>query len=143
MNSFFFIFNKNDVTIFIFFLMIVTIRFGDQSKPINTNCKNGVILEHIRSCAGVDNSVIVDLCDKDGNVKLLRSNPTAYATSYLQSGETYFFVSAQEEAKQYVYSLLVNLKPDENAFDIKPTKLDKKESKKPPSKQSSKGKKGK
>lgn len=123
--------------------MIVTVRFGDQSKPINTNCKNGVILEHIRACAGVDSSIIVDLCDKDGNVKLLRSNPTAYATSYLQSGETYFFVSAQEETKQYTYTLLVNLKPDEPQFDIKPTKLDKKDSKKPPPKQSLKAKKGK
>ena len=123
--------------------MIVHIRYADQTKPINTNCKNGVILEHIRTCAGIDNSVVIDFCDKDGNVKLLRSNPTAYATSYFQSGETYFLVSAQEELKQYTYKLLVTLKPEENQFDIKPTKLDKKDAKKPPPKPSSRAKKGK
>jgi hypothetical protein len=58
--------------------------------------------------------------------------------------ETYFLVSAQEEAKQYVYTLLVTLKPDEPVFEIKPTKVDKKETKrpaKPPAKPAPKSKK--
>ena len=123
--------------------MIVNIRFLDQSKPINTNCKCGVILEHIRSCGGLDPSLVLDLCDKDGNVKLLRTNLTNYATSYLQSGETYYLVSAQEETKQYVYTLQATLKSDEPQFEIKPTKLDKKEAKRTTSKPGTRSKKTK
>jgi hypothetical protein len=111
--------------------MLVTIRYADQSKLINLSCKCGVILEHIRKCGNLDANLALDLSDKDGNVRLLRQNLTAYANSFLTSGETYFLVSAQEESKQYVYTLLVTLKPDEPVFEIKPTKVDKKENKRP------------
>jgi hypothetical protein len=125
--------------------MLVTIRYGDQTKAINLNCKSGVILEYIRKCGNYDSGLALDLSDKDGNVRLLRQNCPVYANSYLTPGETYFLVSAQEEAKQYVYTLLVNLKPEEPPFEVKPTKIDKKETKrpaKPPPKPPAKPKKG-
>jgi hypothetical protein len=126
--------------------MLVTIRYAAESKLINLNCKCGVILEHIRKCGNFDAALALDLSDKDGNVRLLRQNLAAYANSFLTSGETYYLVSAQEEAKQYVYTLLVTLKPEEPVFELKPTKVDKKETKrpaKPPPKPPAKGKKGK
>jgi hypothetical protein len=125
--------------------MMVTIRYADQSKLINLNCKSGVILEHIRKCGNFDPALIIDLSDKDGNVRLMRQNLAVYANSFLTSGETYYLVSAQEEAKQYVYALLATLKPEEPPFEIKPTRIDKKEPKraaKPPPKPPSKPKKG-
>lgn len=122
--------------------MQVNIRYGDTNKPININCKCGVIIEYIRKCANLDSSLILDLCDKDGNVKLLRQNLTTYATSYLSAGETYYLVSATEDTKQFVYQLMANLTSTEPTFDIKPTKVDKKETAKraPPKPAKGKGK---
>lgn len=105
--------------------MEVKIRFNDTCKHINLNCKNGVILEHVRALAELDPNVILDLCDKDGNVKLLRQNPTAYATTGLAPNETYYLVSAVEENKFFQYTLIANLNKDEVPFEIKPTKADK------------------
>ena len=123
--------------------MQINIRFNDQNKPININCKCGVILEHIRKCANLDSTLLLDLCDKDGNVKLLRPNLTSYATSYLSAGETYFLVSATEDTKQYTYKLLVTLGPDEPPIEVKPTKPEKKDSsKKSAPKPASRAKKG-
>lgn len=105
--------------------MQVNIRYGDITKPLNMNCKAGVILEHIRKCAGIDPNVLLDLTDKDGNVKLLRQNPTTYATTLLSANDTYFLVSAVEEDKQFIYTLLVNLNPGEPSINVKPTQADK------------------
>lgn len=124
--------------------MQVNIRFNDQNKPININCKCGVILEHIRKCGNIEQGLLLDLCDKDGNVKLLRPNLTAYATSYLSGGETYFLVNCIEDPKQYTYKLLATLTPEEGTIDVKPTKPDKKDTaKKAPPKPASRAKKGK
>jgi hypothetical protein len=125
--------------------MMVTIRYADQSKILNLNCKSGVILEHIRKCGNFDSGLVLDLSDKDGNVRLMRQNLAVYANSFLSAGETYYLVSAQEETKQYVYALLATLKPEEPPFEIKPTKIDKKEPKraaKPAAKPAPKPKKG-
>ncbi|EAY12387.1 hypothetical protein TVAG_246210 [Trichomonas vaginalis G3] len=122
--------------------MQINIRFNDQNKPININCKCGVILEHIRKCANLDSSLLLDLSDKDGNVKLLRPNLTTYATQFLSAGETYYLVSATEDPKQYTYKLLATLTPEEGTIDVKPTKPDKKDvAKKPPPKPASRAKK--
>ena len=124
--------------------MQINIRFNEINKPININCKCGVIIEHIRKCANLDLNLLLDFCDKDGNVKLLRSNLTSYATSFLTAGETYFLVSGQEDGKQYTYKLLVNLLPEEGNIEVKPTKIDKRETvKKPPPKPASRAKKPK
>ena len=105
--------------------MQINIRYGDITKPLNMNCKCGVILEHIRKCADIDPNVLLDLTDKDGNVKLLRQNPTAYATTILSANQTYYLVSAIEEQQQFIYTLLVTLAPGEPQIDVKPTKADK------------------
>jgi hypothetical protein len=89
------------------------------------NCKCGVIIEHIRRLGNYETSLILDVCDKDGNVKLLRQNPTTYATSYLSSGETYYLVSGIEEAKQFVYQVQAALTAEEPQIEVKPTKADK------------------
>jgi len=124
--------------------MQINIRYADVNKPININCKCGVIIEHIRKCANLDPSLILDFCDKDGNVKLLRSNLTAYATSFLSAGEVFYLVGAQEDGKQYVYKLLATLTPEEGVIEVKPTKADKKDAtKKPPPKPVSRAKKPK
>lgn len=124
--------------------MQVNIRYADANKPINMNCKCGVIIEHIRRLGNYDAALILDICDKDGNVKLLRQNPTAYATSYLSAGETYYLVSATEEAKQFVYSVLATLTSEEPQIEVKPTKADKPTgSKRAPPKPPAKGRKGK
>jgi hypothetical protein len=112
--------------------MLVTIRFAEESKLLNLACKCGVILEHIRKCGGLEPSLALDLSDKDGNVRLLRQNLTCEANTFLTSGETYFLVSAEEEPKQYTYTLLAKLRPEEPVFEIKPTKIDRKETKRPP-----------
>lgn len=105
--------------------MQINVRYGNVTKPLNMNCKAGVILEHIRKCAGIDPNVLLDLSDKDGNVKLLRQNPTTYATTLLSANDTYFLVSAVEEQKQFIYTLLVELAPEEPAIVVKPTVADK------------------
>ena len=93
--------------------MQINIRYGDVTKPLNMNCKAGVILEHLRKCAGIESNVILDLSDKDGNVKLLRQNPTSYATTLLSANDTYYLVSAVEDQKQFIYTVLANLTPQE------------------------------
>lgn len=124
--------------------MQVNIRYADVNKPINMNCKSGVILEHIRKCAGLDGSLLLDLSDKDGNVRTLRANPTTYATSFLSANETYYLVSATEENKQFIYTLQATLTPDEPPFEIKPTKADKPNTtKRPPPKAPPRSRKGK
>ena len=111
----------------LFSQMQVNIRYADVNKPINMNCKCGVILEHIRKLGNYDAALVLDVCDKDGNVKLLRQNPTTYATSYLSAGETYYLVSATEDpaGKQFVYQNLATLTGEEPQFEVKPTKADK------------------
>jgi hypothetical protein len=124
--------------------MQVNIRYGDVNKPINMNCKCAVILEHMRRLGGYDATLILDICDKDGNVKLLRQNPTTYATSYLVAGETYYLVGATEEPKQFVYEVLATLTSDEPQIDVKPTKADKpSQPRRAPQKAAAKPKKGK
>jgi hypothetical protein len=105
--------------------MTVTIRYAEVPKLINMNCKCGVILEHIRRLGNYEAAVILDVCDKDGNVKLLRQNPTISATSYLSAGATYWLVSATEDAKMFNYQLLATLTPEEPQIEPKPTKADK------------------
>ena len=124
--------------------MLITVRYGDVSKPINTNCKCGVILEHLRRAANLGATVVLDLCDKDGNVKGLRPNPITYANTMLTSGEKYFLCSATDDGKQYNYQVLANLTAEEGKIEVKPTKLDKKEPvKRQSTKPSAKAKKGK
>jgi hypothetical protein len=124
--------------------MQVNIRFQETSKPINMNCKCGVIIEHIRGLGSYDAALILDLSDKDGNVRMLRQNPTLYATQYLTAGETYYLVSGTEDGKQFVYQILATLSPDEGTIDVKPTKVDKPVApKKAPPKPPPKPKKGK
>ena len=124
--------------------MQVNVRYADVTKPINMNCKCGVIIEHIRRLGGYDATLILDVCDKDGNVKLLRQNPTTYATSCLQSGETYFLVSGTEDGKQFSYQVLANLTSEEPQIEVKPTKVDKPApNRRAPPKPPAKGKKGK
>jgi hypothetical protein len=124
--------------------MQVNIRYADVNKPINMNCKCAVILEHMRRLGNYDTALILDLCDKDGTVKLLRQNPTSYATSYLVAGETYYLVSATEEPKQFVYQILATFLPDEPQIDVKPTKADKpSQPRRAPQKATAKPKKGK
>jgi hypothetical protein len=105
--------------------MQVSIRYADVNKPINMNCKCGVIIEHIRRLGNYDATLILDICDKDGNVKLLRQNPTSYATSYLTANETYYLVSGVEDSKQFTYSVLATLTAEEPQIEVKPTKADK------------------
>lgn len=120
--------------------MQINIRYADTTKPLNMNCKCGVILEHLRKCASIDPSVLLDLTDKDGNVKLLRQNPTTYATNVLSANETYYLVSAVEDQKQFIYTVLANLTPEEQQIDVKPTKADKPPPpKRPPAKVPPKG----
>jgi hypothetical protein len=107
------------------FAMQVNVRYADVSKPINMNCKCAVILEHIRRLGNYDAALVLDVCDKDGNVKLLRQNPVMYATTYLSAGETYYLVSATEEGKQFTYQVLATLSQEEPQIDVKPTKVDK------------------
>jgi hypothetical protein len=102
--------------------MLAKIRYGDHTRTVNLNCKCGVILEHIRKCGNYESGLVLDLSDKDGNVRLLRQNNSLYANSFLTAGETYFLVSAHEDPKQSVYALLVKLTQEETAFDLKPTK---------------------
>ena len=109
----------------LFSQMQVNIRYAEVNKPINMNCKCGVILEHIRKLGNYDPALVLDVCDKDGNVKLLRQNPTGYATSCLSAGETYYLVSATEDGKQFVYQTLATLTAEEPQFEVKPTKADK------------------
>lgn len=123
--------------------MLITVRYGDVSKPINSNCKCGVILEHLRKVANIGPTVVLDLCDKDGVVKGLRPNPITYANTMLASGEKYFLVSAVDDGKQYNYQILANLTAEEGKIEVKPTKVDKKETIKKNPPRSAKGKKGK
>lgn len=123
--------------------MLAYFRYGDVTKILNTNCKCGVVIEHLRKAGNYDQSLVLDISDKDGNVKLLRNNVTAYANTMLAVGETYYLISAQEDGKQYTYTLLANMKPEENPIEVKPTKMDKVIPKKPPPKAQSRAKKTK
>jgi hypothetical protein len=124
--------------------MQVNVRYADVTKPINMNCKCAVILEHIKRLGNYDAALVLDICDKDGNVKLLRQNPVMYATTYLSANETYYLVSATEDGKQFTYQVLAALTPDEPQIDVKPTKADKPPPpKRAPPKPAAKPKKGK
>jgi hypothetical protein len=105
--------------------MQVNIRYSDVNKPINMNCKCAVILEYIRKLGNYDPGLLLDACDKDGNVRLLRQNPLAYATTCFTVGETYYLVSAAEEGKQFVYQMLTIRGEDEPEIEVKPTKIEK------------------
>lgn len=105
--------------------MIAFVRIGLTSVPINLNCRNGVLIEHLRSRGGLTSLQVLDLSDKEGNVKNLRSNPLVYASSTLQQNEVYFIVSALEDGKQTTFSLLAEFTEDETPFEVKSTKIDK------------------
>lgn len=105
--------------------MIASVRVGDQCKMINTNCKSGVVLEYLKKCAGLDSSALVDLCDKDGNVRSMLVNPFKYASTCLKTGETYYLVKAEKKDSQLVYTLMCNLKSDEPSFEIRALSIDK------------------
>ena len=105
--------------------MQINVRYGDETKPLNMNCKSGVIIAHLRRCAGIENDVVLDLCDKEGNVKLLRQDPTVYANTLLSANETYFLVSAADNKEENVcnYTNLANMKEEEPPLEIKPTEI--------------------
>jgi hypothetical protein len=105
--------------------MQVTIRYSDVSKPINMNCKCAVIMEHIRKLGNYESGLLLDLCDRDGNVKLLRQNPVAYTTTCLTAGDTYYLVSAIAKGKQYTYQVLATMLQNEQEIEVKPTKAEK------------------
>lgn len=124
--------------------MQINIRFAEVNRPVNMNCKCGVIIESIRRLGSYDATLVLDVCDKDGNVKLLRQNLTSYATSYLSAGETYFLVSATADGARFTYQNLAKLGPDEPVFEVKPTKADKPAPpKRAPAKPAARGRKGK
>ncbi|XP_064600914.1 uncharacterized protein LOC135467084 [Liolophura sinensis] len=69
--------------------MFVTVKFGeDVSEIYNPDCRNDVLLQHIKSkckLAGTDD--VLELSDERGVVKNLRNYPTDYAAEYLRDRE--------------------------------------------------------
>lgn len=110
--------------------MQADIRFNQTSKPVNLDCRCGVILEYIRKLAEIDRSYRLDVCDKDGNVRRLNESLTSYASNLLESGETYFLVNVIDDSKDpniASYALLVELGRDEPKIEPKAVKPEKRE----------------
>ncbi|XP_041354637.1 uncharacterized protein CXorf65 homolog isoform X2 [Gigantopelta aegis] len=76
--------------------MFVTVKYGDQcSKLVNYNCRNKVLLSHIKkTCLGAKNEVI-DLSDENGIVKNLRQHPNDYGTAYFKKRESVILLKVQ------------------------------------------------
>ncbi|XP_046545260.1 uncharacterized protein CXorf65-like [Haliotis rubra] len=69
--------------------MFVTVRYGDhRSRIFNANCRNDILLHHIKSCCDCGESDIIDLSDEKGRVKNLRNNLNDYGTDYLKRRES-------------------------------------------------------
>lgn len=69
--------------------MFVTVKFGDeQSRLFNANCRNDVLLQHIKKRCDCQREDIVELSDEKGVVKHLREFPYDYGIDHLKERET-------------------------------------------------------
>ncbi|XP_046339072.1 uncharacterized protein LOC124120316 isoform X2 [Haliotis rufescens] len=59
-----------------------------RSRIFNANCRNDILLHHIKSCCDCGDSDIIDLSDEKGRVKNLRNNLNDYGTDYLKRRES-------------------------------------------------------
>ncbi|XP_061193024.1 uncharacterized protein CXorf65 homolog [Saccostrea echinata] len=69
--------------------MFVTVKYGDeQSRLFNANCRNDVLLQHIKKRCDCQRDDIVELSDEKGVVKHLRNYPYDYGIDHLRERET-------------------------------------------------------
>lgn len=69
--------------------MFVTVKFGDeQSRLFNANCRNDVLLQHIKKRCDCHREDDVELSDEKGVVKHLREFPYDYGIDHLKERET-------------------------------------------------------
>ena len=62
--------------------------FADNKAAIfNHNCKNGVLLGHIKDHCGLNPAENIDLSDEAGHVKQLHYNLEDYGTKFLEDRE--------------------------------------------------------
>lgn len=74
----------------------------NQSQIFNHNCKNGVLLGHIRQQCGLLPDANIDLSDEKGSVKQLHYNLDDYGTDYLRDRE--ILVLLKVNSKLHVYT---------------------------------------
>ncbi|XP_048736305.1 uncharacterized protein CXorf65 homolog [Ostrea edulis] len=69
--------------------MFVTVKYGDeQTRLFNANCRNDVLLQHIKKRCDCHREDIVELSDEKGVVKHLRNYPYDYGIDHLRERET-------------------------------------------------------
>ncbi|XP_069116406.1 uncharacterized protein CXorf65 homolog [Argopecten irradians] len=105
--------------------MFVTVKYGDQqSRIFNANCRNEVLLHHIkRRCECVEREDIVELSDEKGVVKNLRNFPFDYGSEYLKERETLILLKVDnlpedQDCDRMVYvPLLIELEHNKEFTD--------------------------
>lgn len=107
--------------------MFVTVRFGEDKKRLfNANCRNEILLDHIKKKCDCELDDIVELSDEQGVVKNLRNHPLDYGTDYLKERETLILLKVESNSsddadpqndRSIYIPLLTSLENDSNFIE--------------------------